>query len=88
LYGSVLEASHRLPTVYLLQTPVAYVNEHKTLVANGIYPVVVTNRTVTNKKSLEDRGWGLEGEREWERPSDRGRRACGHTNRFISVGSF
>jgi hypothetical protein len=60
LYGSVLEASHRLPTVYLLQTPVAYVNEPKTLVSNGIYPVVVTNRIVTNKKSLEDRGWGLE----------------------------
>lgn len=61
LYGSVLEASHCLPTIYLLQMPAAYVNEPKTLVANKIYHVVVTNRHVTNNKSLKDRGlraWG------------------------------
>jgi len=57
-YGSVLEVSRCLPTVYLFQTPVAYVNELKILVANQNYHVVVTNRHVTNKKSLEDRVGG------------------------------
>ena len=56
LYGSVLEASHCLPTVYLLQMPVIRVNEPETLIANKTYHVVVTKRRVTNDKSLEDTG--------------------------------
>jgi hypothetical protein len=78
LYGSVLEVSRRLPTVYLLQTPVAYVNELKILVANQTYHVVVTNRHVTNKKISRRQGWGAWGGVHFE--------GCVHS--IIQLGSF